>query len=572
MRRLLFLMFPVFPYMAAAALLGTLTIGGNIGLMGLSAYLIASAALHPPVDTLSTAIVGVRFFGLARGVLRYLERYMSHNATFHLLGLLRVALYRAVERLAPAGLAGYQSGDVLARMAADIDTLQFFYLKAVAPPVVGLAVLLAASVWLSGYSAAIAAIFAGGFAVAGVIVPLVIHSLAAKSDTTVLRGKLNALLVDSVAGMTELVAFSQTGRQENAIVRAGGQLCAAQLRRADLLALAEALSGLAVNITVLLAVLAAIPLVREGAVSGVELAVITLAVQSAFEGILPLAAVAEYVRESRQAARRVFSVMDEAAHLPRSGCLPAPAGAGSIEFDNVHFSYDGKTPALGGVSFQLANGGKLAITGPSGAGKSSIVELLQRFWEPRSGSIRIDGHEIAEYDPDNLRRLFSVVPQQSHLFNASLRDNILLARPDASARELEEALVCAGLDGILPRLPQGLDTFVGQNGHALSGGQRQRVAIARAVLKNAPVLILDEPYTGLDTVSEREIAALIGRAAAGRTVIFITHRLLGLEAVDEILVMEAGRVAERGHFDQLLAGRGLFYRMWCLQNGGLPPV
>ncbi len=567
-RRLLKMMLPVWPYMAAAALLGALTIAGNIGLMGLSAYLIAGAALHPPVSVLSTAIVGVRFFGLARGVLRYLERYVAHNVTFRLLSILRVRLYQAVERLAPAGLADYKSGDLLTRMAADIDTLQFFYLKAVAPPIVGVAVLIAAAGWLYSYSAAIAAIFACGFAAAGMIVPVVIHSLAGKNDIAVLRGKLNALLVDSIQGMTELTVFSQTGRQEALITRASEQLFAVQKRQANLLALADALSGLAVNVTVLLVLLAVIPLVRKGAVSGVEMAVIALAVQSAFEGILPLAVVSEYLRESRQAGGRIFSIMDAAARHGHGDGLVAPLETDCIEFEDVCFSYDGKTPVLKGLSFRLTRGKKLAIVGASGAGKSSIVELLQRFWEIDSGFIRLDGQDIRTFSPDSLRRLFAVVPQHSHLFHASLRDNILLARPDASEPEFENAITCAGLDKIVKQLPHGFETIVGQDGHALSGGQRQRVAIARAVLKGAPIMILDEPYTGLDPVSEQEVSTLIENAAAGRTILLITHRLLGLESADEIIVMDRGNIAERGNFAQLLANERLFYSMWRAQNGG----
>ena len=567
-RRLLKMLVPVWPHMAAAVLLGVLTIAGNVGLMGLSAYLIASAALHPSVAVLSTAIVGVRFFGLARGVLRYLERYVAHSVTFRLLGILRVRLYQAVERLAPAGLAGYKSGDLLARMASDIDTLQFFYLKAVAPPLVSIAVLLAVAGWLYRYDALVAAVFAGGFAVAGMVVPAVIHTLAGQDDRAVLQGKLNALLVDSVQGMTELTAFAQTGRQEALIAAAGERLLAAQSRQARLMALADALSGLTVQGTVLLVLLTVIPLVRRGSVSGVEMAVIALAVQSSFEGILPLAAVSEYLRESRQAGRRIFSIIDAAAGAGSAGALTAPPAPACIEFANVCFSYDGKTPVLSDVSFRLKAGTKLAVVGASGAGKTSIVEVLQRFWDIQSGSIRLDGRDIGTFTPESLRRLFAVVPQHPYLFNASVRDNILLARPDASPAELEQAIACAGLERSVKQFPRGLDTPVGQNGHALSGGQRQRIAIARAILKGAPVLILDEPYTGLDPVSERDVSALIARAAAGRTMLLITHRLLGLEATDEIIVMAEGRIAERGTLDQLLAARGEFYRLWIMQNSG----
>ncbi|MPN13272.1 Lipid A export ATP-binding/permease protein MsbA [bioreactor metagenome] len=208
----------------------------------------------------------------------------------------------------------------------------------------------------------------------------------------------------------------------------------------------------------------------------------------------------------------------------------------------------------------------MAIVGGSGVGKSSIVALLLRFWDYQSGSIELGGRSLKDYQPACLRELISVVPQAAYLFNATMKENILLAKPNASRQELNQAIQAAALQPLIEALPDKLETVVGENGRSLSGGQRQRIAIARALLKDAPILVLDEPTVGLDPVTEREVMADIKMVMAGRTTILITHRLIGLDGMDEILVLNKGQVAERGTQAELIAQKGLFYKMWKQQK------
>ncbi|MGI6091584.1 MAG: thiol reductant ABC exporter subunit CydC [Negativicutes bacterium] len=567
MTRLLRLIIPVWPAMLVSILLTVFTIASNIGLMGVSAFLIAMAALHPPIAAISTAIVGVRFFGIARAVSRYCERCLSHDTTFRLLSRLRVLFYQAIEPLVPARSGLYRSGDLLSRMANDVDSLQFFYLRVVAPPAAAVIILVGMVYWLSQYSEQFALILLGGFMAAGLILPLLVKYAAgsAAAEAARAKGQLTALVVDSVQGAAELIAFGRADAQVEKVRVASEQLNRVQRQSAYAAALADSLSGFIGHLSAWLVLLLAVPMVRNGVISGVDLAVLVLVIESSFEAVQPLAMLLLHAADSRQAADRLFSVTDTPPAVSEGGAPIAPAGY-SIEFNNVSFAYNEQDSVLSNLSFKVQAGRRLAIVGESGAGKSSIVGLLLRFWDYQSGSIELDGRPLKVYQPAGLRELFSVVAQTAYLFNASIKDNILLAKPNATQQELDQAIQAASLTTFVENLPDKINTIVGENGRSLSGGQRQRIAIARALLKGAPVLVLDEPTSGLDPVTEREVMADIKKVMAGRTTILITHRLVGLESMDEILVLNKGTAAEHGTQADLLARQGLFYKMWKQQK------
>ena len=571
MGRLLKLMLPAWPWMVTAIVFSVLTVFSNIGLMGMSAFLIATAALHPPVMALSIAIVGVRSFGLSRAILRYVERYISHDATFRLLSRLRVWFYKSIEPLAPAGLMKYRTGDLLSRIAGDVDSLQFFYLRVLAPPFVAILVLLGMVYLLKLYSFKFILLLVGGFAASGLVLPLVVHRMnnSCQDDLSQARGQLNALVVDSIQGMAELAAFNQIPKQAEKLFDISERLYKLQKRSGQAIAVADSMNSLIMQITVWLLLVIGVPMVREGILSGVDLAVAALVVQSSFEAVQPLATVSPHLRDSKEAAARLFELLDDRPNVPLKSHISEPVEI-DLSFEKVSFSYGKQGCVLQDVSFTLPAGKRLAIVGESGAGKSSIVSLLLRFWDYQQGSIKLGGAELKECQPESLQRIIGVVPQSTYLFNASIKDNILLAKPDADEKELQEALEGASLSAVIDRLPIGYDTKVGENGHSLSGGQRQRVAIARALLKNSPLLILDEPTVGLDAVTELEIMESIKSAMAGRTTILITHRLIGLEMMDDIIVLDKGQIIERGTQSQLLSQKGLFFRMWTLQNDRLP--
>ncbi|MFN2166608.1 MAG: amino acid ABC transporter ATP-binding/permease protein, partial [Anaerolineae bacterium] len=317
-----------------------------------------------------------------------------------------------------------------------------------------------------------------------------------------------------------------------------------------------------------LAVLAlAIPLVRSAQLDGVYLAMMVMVVISSFEAVLPLPQAFQYLHTSLEAGRRLFEIVD-ARPTVAEPALPAPGPATpGLRVQGLHFSYaPNEPPVLGNISFELPPGRLVAVVGPSGAGKSTLVHLLLRFWEYQDGHILLGGRELRAYDAESVRAMMAVVSQHTHLFNASIRDNLVLARPGATEGEVIRAAEQARVHDFIQSLPQRYDTWIGEQGVRLSGGQRQRLAIARAILKDAPILILDEPTANLDALTEREVIDSLQAAAAGRATLLITHRLVGLEAADEILVLRSGRVVERGRHQDLMQMGGLYRRMWELQT------
>ena len=576
---------PVKWWMLLAALLGVLTIGGGIGLISTSAYLISAAALHPSIAALGVAIVGVRFFGIARGIFRYLERYVTHAVTFRLLERLRVWFYQALEPLAPARFlrfsknepGGLTSGAALSHMVADIETLQNFYARVIAPPLVAASVGIAMWLFFGAFAVQLALAWLAFYLLVGVGVPWLTHLLSQQSGRRIVlvRSELNTQLVDGIQGMADLVAFGQEQPRFERIQTLNRTLVRLQLLQAASGALQNALGNALLNLCAWTMLIVAIPMVHDGRLSGVYLALLVLAALSSFEAVLPLASAMQGMGSSVEAAHRLFGIVDEPAEMNNEAMLQDGNGESSspvphdysIVFRDVRFSYVlGEEPALDDISFTLPQGRCVAIVGPSGAGKSSIANLLLRFWNYQEGHITLGGHELRQYALQDLYGMMGVVTQRTHLFNTTIRENLLLAKPGASQEELEEAAKQAQLYDFVQTLPQGYDTLVGELGLCLSGGERQRIAIARALLKNAPILVLDEPTANLDALTEQVVLRALQTLMQGRTTLLITHRLVGLEMADEVLVLRQGKIRECGsHFD-LLQLEGLYWKMWQLSQ------
>jgi ATP-binding cassette subfamily C protein CydC len=567
-------------WMLLSALLGFLTIGSSIGLMTAAAWIIASAALHPSIATLDMAIVGVRFFGIARGVFRYLERYVSHQTTFRLLARLRVWFYKQIEPLAPARLMQVRSGDLLTRAVNDINTLENFYLRVIAPPVVAVMVGGMMVVFMAFYDVRLALALITCLTLAGIGVPLLTSILSRWAGRAIIttRADLNVALIDGVQGMADLLAYGAQNRQFEQVRRLNRALQRHQARMATTAGLSTALISLLTSAAAILTLVIAIPLVHSGELDGVMLAVLVLAAITSFEAVQPLPAAYQHLSSNLEAALRLFELVEDSP-TPKSPPHKVERGLERtrhpdlITVQNLKFRYGpGEPLALDGVSFTLATGQTLAVVGASGAGKSSLVNVLLRFWDYEGGEIRLDGRDLRDYAPEEARAQMSVVSQNTYLFNETIRANLRIAKADASEEELIRAARAAQLHAFIESLPHGYDTWIGEQGLRLSGGERQRLALARAILKDTPILILDEATANLDTLTERAILQTIHTTLAGRTTLMITHRLIGLEAADEILVLRAGRIIERGRHGDLLQIDGAYHRMWDQQRQALDPA
>ena len=573
LRQLLGLMRPFAGWVALSVALGSATVVSAMGLLGTSAHLIAAAALQPSVAELQVAIVGVRFFGITRGVFRYLERLVSHGVNLRLLAALRTRLYRSLEPLAPAGLGQVQSGDLLSRAVGDIETLENFFVRGLAPVLTAGVVTLGAAVFVGRYDASLGSVLVIGLALSGVGVPWLARRMQAAAGRQVVdaRADYRTAWVETLQGLGDLLAFGRGADRLELLTASQARLEAHQRRLAEGNARMNAVNLMINQFTLWAVLAAALPLMEAGRVDGIGLAVLSLVTLASFEAVLPLGTAAQQLESSLRAGERVFALEDVPPVVPDPAQPAAPALVADLSLRGLGFRYPGSAEwALRELSLELPQGRRIAVMGASGSGKTSLLRLLLRLWDAPPGQIFWNGVEIHAYRAEDVRRLFSVVTQDTYLFSASVRQNLLLARPGASEAELLEAVRQARLEPWLAGLPEGLDTWIGEHGRQMSGGERQRLAVCRAILRDAPVWLLDEPTAHLDAKNERALIETVMERTQGKSLVWVTHRLTGLEHMDEILVLDGGRAAERGTAAALTAAGGLYARMAALQRASFP--
>ena len=591
--RLAALTLPSWRWMALGALLALLTVLANIGLLTLSNWFIAAMAVTGAAGGFMnylTPSAGVRAFALARTGGRYLERLTTHEATFRILAEMRGWLFDHIEPIAPAGTQSLTSGDLLSRLGADIDSLDDYYIRFLVPILVAIVAVAVVVLFLLGYSLALALADLALLSGAGLLLPLLIRYLARSSGARLVEtaSRLRAAAIDGIQGLADLEVAGAAAAHRTLVNDLSREMAKAQSSLSHLAGLASGGTILLANGAILTGVLIAAPLVEAGKIQPVDLAMLAVFMFASFESVMPLPVAFELLAKVRTAARRIFAVVDAKRsvqeplqHDTRPDALGAGVSSGgssldrpssrpdsrplSLRFDDVRFRYAADRPnALDGFALEIEPGERVAVVGSTGAGKSTLVNLLVRFWDYETGRILLDGRDLRGIAGEEARRLVAAVPQRPYLFHASIRENLLFARPAASERELREACRTAQLERWIDALPQGYDTEVGELGMRISAGEARRIAIARAFLVRAPLLALDEPTEGLDGPTARAMLSALFALSGESTILLITHRLAGLSDVDRVIVMERGRVVESGTHASLIRDGRLYHQLWEL--------
>lgn len=558
MHRLLKIFRRYWSWIALSIGLSLASVLANIALLAVSGWFITAMGLAGVAGVSMnyfTPAAMIRAFAIVRTGGRYAERVVSHEATFRLLTGLRTWFYERIEPLAPAGLQGFRSGDLFTRIRNDIDRLELFFLRLLAPAAVALLASLIVVAVLSAYDPLIGVIQLGLFVLAGVLMPLAAMRSGEETSERITENsaRLNMLAIDTMEGLAELQLYGQSAAQAARIELLSNRMIADETRLIRLSSLSQTAVGLAANLAMVFALLLAIPAVTSGRITPPELAMLAFLALASFEAILPLPLAMQSLPGTLASARRLFALADAVApvHDPvRPVSMPKDA---ELLFENVTLTYPGAAcPALSEISLRLTPGERVAVVGPSGSGKSSLINLVLRFWEPSAGRIMIGGSPLDVLRTEDVRSRFSIVSQNAHLFADTIAGNLRVAKPDATKTEIEEACRIAQIHDFIAAQPDGYETYIGTYGLKLSGGEARRLAVARALLKEAPILLLDEPTEGMDSETEYALLKAVFESRPDCTIMLITHRPAAIEMMDKIVFIERGRIVGQKKPDTVL--------------------
>ncbi|MEB5694735.1 cysteine/glutathione ABC transporter ATP-binding protein/permease CydC [Klebsiella aerogenes] len=545
--------------------LAIVTLLASIGLLTLSGWFLSASAVVGVAGIYSfnymLPAAGVRGAAIIRTAGRYFERLVSHDATFRVLQHLRVATFSKLLPLSPAGLARFRQGELLNRIVADVDTLDHLYLRVVSPLVGALVVILVVTIGLSVLDVTLALTLGGIMLATLLLLPPLFYRAGKPTGEhiTQLRGQYRQQLTSWLQGQAELMLFNASDRYRKQMEKTEQRWQEAKRRQAELTALSQALMLLIGGIAVIVMLWMASEGVGGNGQPGALIALFVFCALAAFEALTPVTGAFQHLGQVIASARRITQITEQQPEVTFSQQAPQSFSQVALNLDGVTFRYPQQSaPALKDISLQVAAGEHIAILGRTGCGKSTLLQLLTRAWDPANGQIQLNDQPLSNLSETALRQAMSVVPQRVHLFSATLRDNLLLAAPQASDARLADILERVGLEKLLE--DSGLNSWLGEGGRQLSGGELRRLAIARALLHDAPLMLLDEPTEGLDATTESQILDLLSEVMRDKTVLMVTHRLRGLARFNQIIVMDNGQIIEQGSHAELLAKQGRYYQ------------
>lgn len=601
------------PLVILSLFMGTFTVLSSIGMFSTSSVLISKAALHPDVLDLMILIVGVRFFGISRGTFRYLERIFSHDTTFRVLSSVRKWFYKNFEDTYSENNKAYRKGDIYSKIASDVDSLKEYYLRGVYPLIIAILTGIITAVFLSYFNKIISYYYILIYFFCGIILPLVLFIFNTKliEKESEIKKELNLILLDVLKGILEVTIYSMKEEFNYKFNLLNNKLSKIQKKK-NLIATAEDnIHALFVSLGMVMSLLVAAPLVVENKLSGIYYAMLPLAIMASFEALLQIPSILYKLQIAHNAGNNILSIIENSeidrfnsfkTHTPqksnttfnnnftailsknnsnnneRDSFLSYTSSSGHIfikkELDNYNLSVENLSVynknsgnfIIKELFFNLPYGKKIGIVGLSGSGKSSILKTLMGFMKFQKGDIKLGDISYDKLALDEIRKVYTYVEQNPYIFNTTIKENLLIANTEVDEYSIIDALKKVQILNLIKELPEGLDTLLGEYGSKVSGGEKQRLAIARALLKDSKIVLLDEPTASLDVGLEKKVIDSIHDAIKDKSCIWVTHRLVSMDRMDEILVIHKGEVVERGTHSVLLNNKGQYYKLWSAQH------
>ncbi|MCW2103328.1 UNVERIFIED_ORG: ATP-binding cassette subfamily C protein CydC [Rahnella aquatilis] len=551
--------------LSLGVILAIVTLLASIGLLTLSGWFLAASAVAGVAGLYSfnymLPAAGVRGAAIFRTAGRYAERLVSHDATFRVLAHLRVFTFTKILPLSPGGIAHFRQADLLNRLVADVDTLDHLYLRVISPLVSALVVIILVTFGLSFLDVKLALTLGAIMLVLMLLLPVIFYRAGkpAGRELTALRSNYRMQLTSWLQGQSELVVFGAQSRFRQQLNDIEQRWMLRQQQQAKLTGLSQAMVIAAAGLTVTLMLWLAAGGINQFPQPGALIALFVFTPLAAFEALGPVAAAFQHLGQVIASAQRVSQIIDQPADVTFPSQGPLAGERVSLSLKNVTFSYPGQPlPVLKNINLDVRAGEHIALLGQTGCGKSTLLQLLTRAWDISNGTLEINGHPVADYDEATLRKMITVVSQRAHVFNTTLRENLRMASPQSTDEQIADALKQVDLHVLLEN--EGLNAWLGEGGRQLSGGEQRRIGLARALLHDAPLWLLDEPTEGLDAETEQHILALLHKHCQNKTLLLVTHRLHGLEALDRICVMEEGQIVEQGDHQTLTAAQSRYAR------------
>ena len=555
-----------FFFVLLSVVMGVFTILANVGLISSSAVLLSRAALHPDVLDLMVLIVIVRFFGISRGVFRYFERIFSHNTTLKMLSGIRSWVYKNFNESYMENTIKFKTGDIYSKIVNDVDVLKDFYVRGFYPLIIAILTGMITAVFISYFSRKVSVIYIVFYTFCGFIVPVILFRLNKRFSKRIsqLKNSINLILLDILKGIVEVQIYNLRDEFTDKFKKLNDELSNIQKKQNIINTLTFSINAVLLSILIVLTLMITAQMVEQNILQGIYYAMLPLTIMASFEALIPMPLVVYKLDDTVNSGKNIFSIIDSNNYKIK-GLEKSVIRNFDISVNNLSV-HDGENYIIKDLSLQLPYKKKIAIVGPSGSGKSTVLKALLGYIKYEEGSIKISDKCYENLQIEDIRQIFTYIDQSPYTFNTTIMENLLIANTEATTNEINKILQSVQIADFINELPKGLDTLIGQYGYNLSGGEIKRLIIARALLKTSEIILLDEPTASLDIKTEKKVVEELHSLIKDKSCVWVTHRLVDMEFMDEIIVMNKAVVVERGTHKELLNLKGLYFSLWSMQK------